>query len=175
MKSDKIIGLVWCPKPLNSLTFSETPTFTDSQGDILFVNPAEYTRPEIQSVLNTGTTLSNKRYAKTKAVYRNYNMVISSDDILDPATTVSGLNTEIIGNDASVGIDFFTQFWIADYKYISVMNESNGVWSDFRRVVCDGDKMPLDFLDKILFYPEITLYLKETIPITRGTNGRYSL
>jgi len=161
------LALVWSDKPLASLTYTTTPTFVNA-GECKEFNPAEYTTAEIETTIVAGITISGRRHKKIKHVHRNYNIVISSDEFDEYVQ--GGVN---VGNLGEAGIDFFRQLWTAPYIYISV-ELATGTMSAFRQVDNDGGVIPLDFIDKIIMYPEITLKLKEVKPLKRQTNGKYN-
>jgi hypothetical protein len=129
-----------------ALRYSNT-LLTDLAFDSEAVNQVEYEGieffpPKIKVEAITGTTKRGRRFQHNKFILKDYNLVISSDEIDDDCL-------------------FLKSFWEATYKYIAVYNESYlsvGGWNNYELVVTAGGEFPVSF-DEDLIFPEVALTL----------------
>lgn len=136
---DKRVALHYSSTALTSLTWNNTAT------EQLKFYTLSFVPPYVNTVVDTGRTLNGKGYSNTLYKYKEYELIISADELSDT------------NNQA-----FINSFYSANYKYISIYNGTT--WSSYIEVMTDGGKIPLEYLDGLEYFPELKIKLTAVEP-----------
>jgi hypothetical protein len=122
---------------LTDLTYNAVK---DSCTGYLEVDPIDFPRPKKNILSVSGNTLRQRKYKHRKSIHTEYKFTISTDVLNDNA------------------IYLIEQFFIADYKYISISQ------LNFKEVIFVDDTLEFKGIDNIIELPEITLSLIDVEP-----------
>lgn len=120
---------------LSPLTFDSEAT-----GQKIYNNLAPR-KTYINRVVEEGILLNGRQYQHTLYRHREWDLVISADEI------------------DQTDIDFLNDFNNSLFRYISIYNGSS--WSDYIEVISDGDRLQVEYIEGLEDLPEVTLNLRE--------------
>lgn len=144
------IALLYHDSELTDLDYSDTPA--DGEQELFTTIKNRRSLPSTTVV--DGITNAGRQYSHVKYSHRSYDVVISSNEIVDSVLALKARAT--VPSDTI--LDFLEDFWNATYKY--VCNPANA-GSHYERVITEGGDFPIEYVDDLIYFPEVTFKLKK--------------
>ena len=134
----KEIAFRYCSTKLTDSTFAE-----NAQDQLTF-ETVKCTDPIVNTTEETGILLNGRKFNHLLYKHRDFEVVISSDEI---------------DSDA---FEFLQAFWVARFKYISL--KKNSTWGSYVQIMTESGKFPLSYIDDIRDLPEVSFNLTYANP-----------
>jgi hypothetical protein len=143
----------------NPITIS-APTFID----YAIFDTIESFPPVLQKDIAIFKTLRGRRGNHTLARRRIYNIVLADNDIWKKTSSIYSSDILEVRDNFLNG--FLKEFWEAPYKYICKANQTVFTGRTFDCVETEQTEFPVEYIDGILFLPQLKFTLISTEPYT---------